>query len=55
MNTELFEDDSAQLDDLIEAVNEKVGRRERFDKAEAKKALRWMDEKNMIMWVTLTP
>jgi DNA replication licensing factor MCM3 len=50
MNTDLFEDDSAQLDDLINAVNEKVGRRERFEKAEAKKALKWMDEKNMIMY-----
>jgi DNA replication licensing factor MCM3 len=49
MNTEVFEDDSAQLDDLVEAVNEKVGRRDRFEKTEAKKALRWMDEKNMIM------
>lgn len=49
MDSELFEDDAAQLDPLIEAVNAKVGRRNAFETAEAVRALKVMDERNMIM------
>lgn len=49
MDAELFEDDAAQLEPLIEAVNAKVGRREAFSKEEAVRALKVMDERNMIM------
>lgn len=49
MDTELFEDDSAGLGPLIEAVNAKVGGRNAFSREEAVKALKVMDERNMIM------
>ncbi|KAB5577770.1 MCM2/3/5 family-domain-containing protein [Coniochaeta sp. 2T2.1] len=49
MDTDLFEDDSADLDALIEAVNGKVGRRAAYSKEEAVRALKVMDERNMIM------
>jgi DNA replication licensing factor MCM3 len=50
MDGRLFEDDAAQLDPLIEAVNAKIGnRRDAFSKEEAVKALKVMDERNMIM------
>ncbi|AEO55153.1 hypothetical protein MYCTH_2298672 [Thermothelomyces thermophilus ATCC 42464] len=50
LNTSLFEeDDSAGVDELIEAVNAKVGRQQRFTREEAVKALREMDARNQIM------
>ncbi|KAJ4013882.1 MCM DNA helicase complex subunit [Fusarium irregulare] len=49
LNTDLFEDDSAEVDAVMEAVNSKVGRRSAFDKAEALKALQKMGEANQIM------
>ncbi|OIW28468.1 MCM-domain-containing protein [Coniochaeta ligniaria NRRL 30616] len=50
MDGVLFEDDAAQLDPLIEAVNAKVGRRDAYSREEAVKALKVMDERNMIMY-----
>jgi DNA replication licensing factor MCM3 len=49
LNTDLFEDDTAEVDAVIEAVNSKVGRRNAFDKSEATKALQKMNEANQIM------
>jgi DNA replication licensing factor MCM3 len=49
LNTPLFEDDSANVDELIEAVNRKVGRGGGFEKGEAIKALKEMDGRNQIM------
>jgi DNA replication licensing factor MCM3 len=51
MNSNIFEDDSASVDALIQAVNGKVGTRSGgpFDRDEAIKALRKMDEANKIM------
>ncbi|KAL2157498.1 hypothetical protein VTH06DRAFT_6049 [Thermothelomyces fergusii] len=51
LNTSLFEEeDSAGVDDVIEAVNAKVGRQQRFTRDEAVKALREMDARNQIMY-----
>ncbi|KAF4342282.1 minichromosome maintenance 3 [Fusarium beomiforme] len=51
LNTDLFEDDSAELEAVVEAVNNKIGnRREAFDKTEATKALQKMGEANQIMF-----
>lgn len=50
LNTDLFEDDSAGLDAVVSAVNRKIGsRRGGFDKPEAVKALKKMEEANQIM------
>jgi DNA replication licensing factor MCM3 len=51
LSTELFEDDSAHVDDVVTAVNEKIGRREggSFTKSEATKALKKLEEANRIM------
>ncbi|CAF3503496.1 hypothetical protein SNK03_002201 [Fusarium graminearum] len=49
LNTDLFDDDTAEVDAVIEAVNSKVGRRNAFDKGEAVKALQKMNEANQIM------
>ena len=51
MNTELFEDDSAHLDAVLDAVNGKVGSRDggKFSKQEAIKALKKLEEANHIM------
>lgn len=51
MGTDLFEEDAAQLDELIEAVNARVGARNGgpFSKEEAVKALKKMDESNHLM------
>ncbi|KAF9766499.1 hypothetical protein IL306_001123 [Fusarium sp. DS 682] len=51
LNTDLFEDDSAELEAVVEAVNNKIGNRhEAFDKREATKALQKMGEANQIMF-----
>ncbi|KAI0404187.1 MCM2/3/5 family-domain-containing protein [Xylaria palmicola] len=51
LNTNLFEDDSANVDDVIEAVNGRLGRRgETFSREEAIKALKKMDNANQIMY-----
>ncbi|KAM7204446.1 DNA replication licensing factor mcm3 [Naviculisporaceae sp. PSN 640] len=53
LNTPLFEDDSAAVDDLIEAVNRKIpgsAAGGRFEKTEAIKALKELDARNMIMY-----
>ncbi|KAL2153359.1 hypothetical protein VTH82DRAFT_4514 [Thermothelomyces myriococcoides] len=51
LNTSLFEEeDSAGVDEVIEAVNAKVGRQQRFSRDEAVKALREMDARNQIMY-----
>lgn len=49
--TSLFEDDSASVEKVIEGVNQRVGARHggSFNKAEAVKALKLMDQKNEIM------
>ena len=49
LNTPLFEDDSAGVEELIEAVNKKVGRGGAFGREEAIKALKEMDARNQIM------
>ncbi|KAK4099640.1 MCM-domain-containing protein [Parathielavia hyrcaniae] len=50
LNTPLFEDDSADVAELIEAVNSKIGGgREKFGREEAIKALKEMDARNQIM------
>ncbi|KAF4982927.1 hypothetical protein FZEAL_1555 [Fusarium zealandicum] len=52
LNTDLFEDDAAGLDAVMEAVNGKVGNRDggAFGKGEATKALQKMGEANQIMF-----
>jgi len=52
MNTDLFEDDSAHLDAVVEAVNGKVGTRNggHFAKQEAVQALKKLEEANHIMF-----
>ncbi|KAI1767308.1 MCM-domain-containing protein [Hypoxylon sp. FL1150] len=52
LGTDLFEDDSATMDDVIEAVNGRVGGRggAAFSRDEAVKALKKMDEANQIMY-----
>ncbi|KAK0672753.1 putative DNA replication licensing factor mcm3 [Cercophora samala] len=49
LGTDLFEDDSARVDELIEAVNKKV-KGPKFEKAEAILALKEMDSRNQIMY-----
>ncbi|TLS28702.1 hypothetical protein PpBr36_01275 [Pyricularia pennisetigena] len=51
-STDLFEDDTASLDNVVEAVNAKIGSRSggAFSKDEAVKALRKMDEANQVMY-----
>lgn len=51
MSSALFEDDAAEVDALIEAVNEKVGSGNSFARAEAVKALQAMHNDNQIMLV----
>ncbi|KAI1430479.1 MCM2/3/5 family-domain-containing protein [Xylaria sp. CBS 124048] len=51
LNTDLFDDDSANVDDVITAVNGRLGRRvEAFSREEAIKALKKMDNSNQIMY-----
>ncbi|KAK3503095.1 putative subunit of pre-replication complex [Neurospora crassa] len=55
LNSGLFEDDAADVDELIKAVNEKIpgGRRggeQKFEKEEALQALREMTERNQLMY-----
>lgn len=51
LSTDLFEDDSASVDAVVEAVNEKIGRTQggAFTKAEAIQALKKLEEANHIM------
>jgi len=51
LNTTLFEDDAAEVDEIIDAVNSKIGRDRMpaFAKEEAIKALREMTTRNQIM------
>jgi DNA replication licensing factor MCM3 len=49
LNTPLFEDDSAGVAELIEAVNRKVGGGAKFAREEAVRALKEMDARNQIM------
>jgi len=49
LNTPLFEDDSAGVAELVEAVNRKVGGSGAFGREEAVKALKEMDARNQIM------
>ncbi|KAK5657688.1 hypothetical protein OQA88_2760 [Cercophora sp. LCS_1] len=52
LNTPLFEDDAAEVDELIEAVNSRIARNggAAFAKEEAIKALREMTTRNQIMF-----
>ncbi|CAN8102974.1 unnamed protein product [Discula destructiva] len=52
MNTDLFEDDAAELNPLIERVNARLGARGAFDREEAVKALKRMDRLNEIMYAS---
>ena len=49
LNTDLFDDDSADVSEVIEAVNGRLGRRDVFSREEAIKALKRMDAANQIM------
>ncbi|KAI1093522.1 MCM-domain-containing protein [Rostrohypoxylon terebratum] len=51
LSTDLFDDDSADVDAVIAAVNRRVeGRGDAFSREEAVKALKKMDEANQIMY-----
>lgn len=50
LNAPLFSDDAAELDPLVEEINNRIGQADRFTKAEAEAALVKMDEKNQIMY-----
>ncbi|KAI8949068.1 MCM2/3/5 family-domain-containing protein [Xylaria longipes] len=51
LNTDLFQDESANVDDVIEAVNGRLGGRgATFSRDEAVKALKRMDNANQIMY-----
>ncbi|OTA69529.1 MCM-domain-containing protein [Hypoxylon sp. EC38] len=51
LNTDLFDDDSANVSDVIEAVNRRIeGRETAFSREEAIKALKKMDDANQIMY-----
>ncbi|KAI0022553.1 MCM-domain-containing protein [Xylariomycetidae sp. FL0641] len=51
LNTDLFDDDSANVADVIPAVNGRLGRRDAaFSREEAIKALKKMDDANQIMY-----
>lgn len=57
INTPLFQNESADLEPLVGAVNERLARRgdaAGFELAEAGKALEGMQERNEIMWVFLS-
>jgi len=51
LSTPLFEDDAAEVSELIDAVNSKIGRSgaAAFSRDEAVKALREMTTRNQIM------
>lgn len=49
MNTALFEEDQASLDDVLTAVNNKVGSGATFSRVDAVIALKRLDENNAIM------
>ena len=51
LNTGLFQNDAADLDPLIDAVNGKMDRPQRFDTDEARACLEVMQERNEIMYV----
>ena len=55
LNTNLFEDDSAPVDDVVTAVNVKVGARRGFKKEEAIEALKKMQDANQIMYACPPP
>ena len=57
LNTPLFEDDSADVNELIDGVNRKIGGSGggAFERDEAVKALKEMDAKNQIMYVSPLP
>lgn len=46
----LFADDSAEVDNVVDAVNAEVPARARFEKSEAVAALRRLDEENSVMF-----
>ncbi|EWC43512.1 DNA replication licensing factor mcm3 [Drechslerella stenobrocha 248] len=50
INTDLFVDEAAQVDSLIEAVNAKLGAREKFGRAEAMAVLKQMEVGNKVMF-----
>ncbi len=49
LNTPLFQNESADVEPLVEAVNSRVGREQRFEMAEANAALLEMQESNQVM------
>ncbi|KAL8983895.1 MAG: hypothetical protein Q9205_001980 [Flavoplaca limonia] len=49
LDTPLFQNDSADVQPLVEAVNSRVGREQRFEMAEANAALLQMQDKNQVM------
>lgn len=50
LNTDLFDDDSATVNDVVSAVNKRLGGSQSFTREEAVKALRKMDEANQVMY-----
>lgn len=54
LNTDLFQNDAADLDPLVDAVNGKMDRPQRFDADEARACLEVMQDRNEIMYVCLS-
>ena len=52
LNTPLFQNESADVEPLVEAVNSRLGREPTFEIAEANAALLEMQDRNEVMWVT---
>lgn len=47
----VFDDDTANVDDIVKVVNGELSARERFSEAEAREALTAMDRANILMYV----
>ncbi|KAL0638141.1 MCM DNA helicase complex subunit [Maublancomyces gigas] len=50
LNAPLFAEDAAELDPLLEEINNRIGQEESFTRAEAEAALEKMNDKNQIMF-----
>lgn len=55
LNAPLFAEDAAELDPLLEEINNRIGQEERFTRTEAEAALEKMNDKNQIMYDTPIP
>lgn len=52
LNTPLFQNESADVEPLVEAVNSKIGREPTFEMAEARAALIQMEDRNEVMYIS---